>query len=87
MPFMVWCSDTYMQNNPDKVEAIRAAADRPFSIDNLCHMMFNLGQLKTPYYIPDRDVISPQFKKRKRIVEGKDDYVKADYDEVMNAKQ
>ena len=87
VPFMVWCSDIYMQNNPDKVEAIKAAADRPFSIDNLCHMMFNLGQLKTPYYIPDRDVISPQFKKRKRIVEGKDDYVKADYDEVMNAKQ
>ena len=86
VPFVVWCSDIYMQNNPDKVEAIRNAAQRPFAIDNLCHMMFNIAQIKTPYYNAERDVISPAFKKHKRLVEGKDDYVIGDYDKILNEK-
>ena len=86
IPFFVWYSDAYRQAHPDIVEAIRSSAGRPFAVDNLCHLLFHVGVLQTPYYKADRDVISDKFKPRRRIVEGKDDLVKADYDEVMRSK-
>lgn len=87
IPFMVWCSDIYLARHPEKRSSIAEAAKRPFSIDNLCHILFHLGGVQTPYYIADRDVLSPQFRPRPRIVEGKDDFVKADYDAVMSSSK
>ena len=86
IPFVIWCSDEYIEKHPETVEAIRSASQRPFTIDNICHLMFHLGELNTPYYKAERDVISDRFKPGKRLVEGKDDLVKADYDKVMNGK-
>ena len=45
-------------------------------------MLFHLGGVKTPYYKPDRDIIGDQFKPRRRIVEGKDDFVRVDFDSI-----
>lgn len=85
IPFMVWYSDRYKERHADIVNAIRQSASRPFAIDNLCHLLFHVGGLQTPYYKAERDVISDSFEPRHRIVEGKDDLVKADYDEVMKS--
>ena len=85
IPFMVWCSDIYLARHPEMRSSLAEASHRPFSIDNLCHILFHLGGLQTPYYLADRDVLSPQFRPRPRLVEGKDDFVKADYDAVMRS--
>lgn len=85
IPFVIWCSDTYIRKHEETVEAIRKAVDRPFMIDNLCHLLFHLGEIHSDYYIPERDLISDQFKLRKRIIEDMF-FKKFDYDEVKNTK-
>ena len=81
VPFVIWCSDTYKEKHPEKIEAIKAALDRPFMTDNVAQVLFNLAGLNTPYYKADRDLISPQFKPRKRIIDDSGSMV-CDYDQL-----
>lgn len=68
IPFMVWCSEIYKAKYPEKVTAIKNAVNRPFISDNLCNMLFNLGGIETPYYRDSLDLISPNYKCKKRII-------------------
>lgn len=81
VPFMIWLSDQYKAKHPEKVEAIKSALDRPFMTDNVAQVLFDLAGLKTPYYKADRDLISPQFKPRKRIIDDSGSMV-CDYDRL-----
>lgn len=78
VPFIIWCSEKYKTLHPDVIRRIKASLNRPFMTDNLCHVLFDLAGLKTIYYRPDRDLISPRFKPTKRLV----NYT-VDYDAVM----
>ncbi len=80
VPMVVWCSDKYLQKHPQTVEHIQQALHRPAMTDNACQMFFSLSGLETPYYHPDRDLISPQYKPRKRIIDGHD------YDALMRTR-
>lgn len=51
IPFMVWCSDAYLQNHGETVEAIKNSTERPFMTDNLCQLMFHLGEIQSDYYM------------------------------------
>lgn len=84
IPFMVWCSDIYIQHHEKTVEAIRNSTNRPFMTDNLCQLMFHLGEIQSDYYMPERDVISERFVPRKRIIEDILKFEKFDYDEIKN---
>ena len=64
------------------MKQVKDALNRPFMIDNLCQLLFHLGDIKTKSYHSERDLISPNFKPRKRIV--LDQY---DYDGIMNNKK
>ena len=81
VPFVIWCSDTYKERHPEKMEAIKAALDRPFMTDNVAQVLFDLASLSTPYYKADRDLISPNFKPRKRIIDDSGSMV-CDYDKL-----
>lgn len=82
VPLMLWFSDSYRNDNPDVMKQVKDALNRPFMIDNLCQLLFHLGDIKTKSYHSERDLISPNFKPRKRIV--LDQY---DYDGIMNNKK
>ena len=71
VPFVIWCSDTYMEKNPHVVDNIRLAVDRPFVNDNLSHMLFNIGGVNTTYYKEVFDLLSPNYHCDKREVKGK----------------
>ena len=83
IPFVVWCSDQYMSTHPETIKELSAATGRPFTTDNTCQLLLHLGGLETSYYHSDRDLLSPDFKPRRRIVEGKEDFVRVDYDSIM----
>lgn len=51
---------------------------KPLMLDNLCHLLFHLGGVKTCYYIPERDVLSEKYNCPARLINGK-----TDYDEVL----
>lgn len=70
VPFMVWCSDKFKSNYPDKVECIKQAIDRPFLTDNICNMLFNVAGIETPYYRDTLDLLNPDYRCSERIING-----------------
>lgn len=84
VPFVIWCSDTYQQLHPSVMDNLRSAVDRPFMTDNVAHVLFRLAGINTPCYIADRDLTSPTYKVRKRVVESPER--KYDYDAIMAGK-
>ena len=68
VPFIVWCSDKYAATYPDVTEQLRQATDRPAMLDNVCQLLFHLSGLYTSYYHQDRDVLSPDYRCPKRII-------------------
>ena len=79
IPFFIWYSDKFKQKHMDVVYRIEKSVNRPFTSDNLCHLLFDIGSIKTVYRKSDRDLISPTYKCKKRIVN--DSY---DYDKFFN---
>ncbi|MDY5259960.1 MAG: arylsulfatase, partial [Sodaliphilus sp.] len=82
VPFVIWCSDRYKQLHPEIVNDIRAAVNRKFMTDNVGQTLLRLGRISTEYYRAERDVTSPRFTTRPRIL-----YDHVDYDAVMAASK
>lgn len=82
VPFMVWCSNTFIDKHPELVEQMRAAIDRPGISLDVSIMLLRLGGIKTQFYNASRDISSPHYKPKKRIV-----YDRYDYDEVINQEK
>jgi heptose-I-phosphate ethanolaminephosphotransferase len=76
IPFMVWCSDQFKHKHPEVVSRIRQAVNRPFMIDNLCHLLFTVGGINTVYYRDSLDLFSPRYNCKQRRVNNQD------YDEI-----
>lgn len=62
IPFMIWCSNQFIEENPNVVHNIKSALNKPFMNDNVCQILFGLVGMKTKYYHPERDLLSTQFK-------------------------
>ncbi len=61
IPFMIWCSNLYVNNNPQIIQNIKNALDKPFMIDNTCQILFDLAQMNSSYYKPERDLLSVEY--------------------------
>lgn len=78
VPFIVYMTETYKRNHPEKAEQVRASVNRPFMIDDICHLLFYLGDVDTKWFDPRRCLIHPEFNtKRKRILKTGEDYDEA----------
>lgn len=71
VPFMVWCSDNYINNNSDVIEQLKRAISRPLMLDNVCHLLFHLGRIQTNYYHRNRDVLDDNYECPPRIINDK----------------
>lgn len=76
VPFMVWCSDAYLARHAALVEQLRAASSRPGMLQDAGFLIMRLAGINTPYYIPERDISSPQYRPAPRIVYDKWNYDK-----------
>lgn len=79
IPFVIWCSDIYKKNNPNIVDSIHKAVNRPFVLDNICNTLFNLGGVKTKYYRAEFDLVSANYECEERVVKGQYVYEKIRY--------
>ena len=79
IPLMIWTSRTFRRRHPSTVERIREARHRPFASDDLPHLVLGLAQVATPFYTPERDLLSPYFLPRKRTIKGT-----AFYEDIMH---
>lgn len=78
IPFVVWCSEQYIESHPQQSAALAASLHRPFMTDNLPHLLFSLASVVTPYYRAEKDLLSPSYVCGKRLVQ-----VSNDYDAIM----
>ena len=79
IPFMIWCSDRFMAKYPETIQRIQESVNKPFMIDNVCQLFFHLGKIQTTYYHPDRDLLSPDYVSKDRIIRGG----AVNYDQIM----
>lgn len=84
IPFMVWCSDRFLERHPEVAERLAKAADRPLMLDNTCQLLFSLAGLQTPYYQKRRDILSDDYQCQHRIINDIYDYELAKI--IINAK-
>lgn len=82
VPFWIWCSEEYKETHPEIVSAIEASTHLPFYSSDLGHLILSLAGIECQYYRKDRSIISPTYKKHKRIIKET-----ADYDEIIKDKQ
>ncbi|HEF4899712.1 TPA: sulfatase, partial [Campylobacter lari] len=77
IPFFFIVSDKFKHNNPELVDRIIKARDRPFMIDDLIHTMVSIGGIKVDDYDSTKDVLSDKFNSNRiRIFNGEVDYDK-----------
>ena len=82
IPFWIWCSEDYKDTHPEIVSAIKASTHLPFYSSDLGHLILSLAGIECQYYRKDRNILSPAYKKHKRIIKEI-----ADYDEIIKVKQ
>ena len=74
IPFVIWYSDSYLNHHPQKVLAIRNAANKPILSDDVAHTLINIAGISSSYYYSDRDFLSPKYFIKHRIVQDHIDY-------------
>lgn len=74
VPMFIWMSQKYMEANPETVRKVSSSVGRSIMTDNICNMLFSIGNIQTKYYRPERDFIGPDFKQSKRLIRGTIDY-------------
>ena len=79
IPLVLWTSPEFVRKRPETVERIRAAAQLPFASDDLPHLILGIAGSKIPYYRPQRDILSPMFKARRRNIK----HI-AEYERIMS---
>ena len=50
IPFVVWFSDKFKRNYPDKISALKKNVNKAFDISNVYNTLFSLGCIKTSRY-------------------------------------
>lgn len=78
IPMFFWLSEQYMLKHPDMANLIQASKDKHFMSDNICQLLFHIGNIRTKWYQTNRDVLSQDFQCPPRIIENA-----VDYDEKM----
>lgn len=68
IPFMIWCSDTYIHNNKDVVDKIKSSLDKPFMTDVVYQLFFHVAGINTKWYNSQRDVLNNNYQIRDRIL-------------------
>ena len=61
IPFMIWMSDSYRRNRPDVAAQVAGSLDRPFSSDDLSHLLLDLAGIRCRWYDPTRSLVGELF--------------------------
>lgn len=83
VPFEIWFSPKARIKHRDIYKAALEAKDKPFSTDDLPHLLMGIAGISSPLYDGRRDLLSPEFDvSRKRILKRT-----VDYDSLMDSSR
>ena len=83
VPLEFFVTPLLKKDSPQLIAALREAQEKPCSIDDLPHTIIRLAGIDCKYYNPQRDILSPKFKKRPRKVKN----LNLTYDDIINQKK
>ena len=78
VPMWIWCSQSYRQNHPEVIQRIEDSVNKPFLSDGLSQVLLYLAGISCPWYDDTRNLLSPHYQSKQRIIGGS-----VDYDELM----
>lgn len=67
IPLLLWFSGNYQQNFPEQYKTAIANTPLPVSTNAAFHTMLDIASIKTPYLNPERSLVSPDYKARRRM--------------------
>ncbi|MBP2631293.1 MAG: putative rane-associated, metal-dependent hydrolase [Firmicutes bacterium] len=74
IPMLMWASDKFKEQYPEKVQRISKALNRPYMTDDMIHTVLDLTDIKTADYEAKRSIINDQFDSTRKRIFNKKDY-------------
>lgn len=84
VPLFVWCSDQYLEKHKDVIKELKSSKGHSSMSDKIGYSMLRLAQVKTKYYVPQRDITNMNFQKTKRTIYLMGGEKSMDYDVVTH---
>ena len=73
VPLIMWASEKFKQNHPEKWALIQEAIQNPYMTDDMIHTVLDIADIHTADFDPSKSIISRSFNKlRPRIFDDKD---------------
>ena len=73
VPLVMWASEKFKQNHPEKWELIREAVHNPYMTDDMIHTVLDIADIGTVDFDPERSIINREFNRyRPRFFDDKD---------------
>lgn len=69
VPLMIWCSNLFIQQHPDKYNAIMASVNRSVCIDDIAYLMFDLADIDFNFNKPSRSMINSSYHAHETVIE------------------
>lgn len=75
VPFFIYATDKYKENHPKIVRQIEHAINRPFMTDDICHLLFYLGDIHTGWFDKTKCLIHDSYNiHQPRVLRNGDNY-------------
>ncbi len=73
VPLIMWASEKFKQNHPEKWELIQTAVHNPYMTDDMIHTVLDIADIGTVDFDPERSIINQEFNRyRPRFFDDKD---------------
>ncbi|ORU00248.1 putative membrane-associated, metal-dependent hydrolase [Anaerovibrio sp. JC8] len=73
VPLIMWASEKFKQNHPEKWALIQEAINNPYMTDDMIHTVLDIADIHTADFDPTKSIISQSFNRlRPRIFDDKD---------------
>lgn len=74
VPMWIWCSRSYQKKHPEILTAISSSISKAFSSAGIPQILLCLAGIKSIWTDDTRNLLSPHYQSRKRIIGGNVDY-------------
>ena len=74
VPMWIWCSQRYFEVHPEIIASIKDATSRPLMSDNIPQLLLYLADINSRWVLEEQNVLSPSYRKSRRIIGGEVDY-------------
>ena len=61
IPFVVWCSDTFIAKHPEKYESLKSSSNKMFCSDDIPYLLLDIASIDSNYNNESRSLINKKY--------------------------